>query len=438
MRVAGTSWSRTIAIFAGLSAALILLLNACEKDDPSGPILDPGGILVGISDCKQFARLEGSTIGPDRDCVEYSFTDDNVLILRHVNAAFNCCPGTISAGAAIRGDTLTITERESARACHCTCLYDLEYRIPGMRPGTYTVVILEPYTNDGDQPIDFTADMKTYPNGRFSTPRDHYPWTPGPETANRLTYVMTYRGCVATGQCVPSFDYVPGDLDCVEYRGIGGNTLVMDHINSGMSCCPEHISADVTLSNDTIAVVERKAPPGCDCNCTGEVHYEVRNLASGRYAVRFTEPPVFPSTDRIAFEADPADPGLNFSGVYRDEGLWVCGSTYASDTTALAGMRRSILGYIAWHNTCFVGDVCRFIGLGVTPCGGPREYAVYSIAPRDEEDMIDVLFLRAWVCRYNEHEYALNRRYGLTSPCPMPAVPQPGCVAGICADLKGP
>ena len=160
------SW--VCALLASLVGVSIFSIHGCGKNETTGPRLNPSGILVKVSSCKQFDGLAAGAAAPDRDCVEYSYTQSGVLILTHVNAAFNCCPGEISADAQIRGDTITIVEHESARACHCTCLYDLEYRIPEMPRQTYTIKIKEPYIDEGDDPIEFTIDLKTFFAGSFS------------------------------------------------------------------------------------------------------------------------------------------------------------------------------------------------------------------------------------------------------------------------------
>jgi hypothetical protein len=351
-----------------------------------------------------------------------------------VNAAFNCCPGEISADTQIRGDTITIVERESARGCHCTCLYDLEYRIPEMPRRTYTIKIKEPYIDEGDEPIEFTIDLK-YSAGSFSAGRDHYPWQASGGSTSPLAYVVSYRGCVS-GAYPPSFDSVPGDLDCVEYQGIGGRTLVLDRLNAAFSLCAGRVRADITLSNDTIAIVEQETPGPCDYQCLYDLRYQIRNLEPRRYTVKIVEPHVRPGDEQIVFGVDLVNAPLNFCGAYRNHDPWYYPGIFKVDSVAIDKMRQSILRYVAWNIHCGDEGQCRFAGLGVNPCGGAREYIIYSTAATWDGEM-DLEGFRRTVCRYNEHDFAFNHRYHLSSPCVTPRVPSPGCLDGACTDFNG-
>jgi hypothetical protein len=422
------------AVLACLVAISLLNMPACEKNTTAPPPYDPNGILVKVSDCKQFDRLVAEATTPDRDCVEYSYVEPDILILTHVNAAFNCCPGEISADAKIRGDTITIVERESARGCHCTCLYDLEYRIPEMPRRTYTIRIMESYIDDGDEPIEFTIDLK-YSAGSFSAGRDHYPWQASGGSTSPLAYLMSYQGCIS-GQYPPSFEFVPSDLDCVEYQGIGGRTLVLDRFNAAFNLCAGRVRADITLSNDTIAIVERETSEPCDRECLFELRYQIRNLEPRRYTVTIAEPHVRPGEEQIAFSVDLVNAPLDFCGVYREGSAWYYPGTFNVDSVAIDKMRQSILRYVSWFDDCGDEGQCRFTGLGVNPCGGPREYIVYSTAGMGSLEM-DLAGFRWAVCRYNEHDFAFNHRYHLSSPCVTPRVPSPGCIDQACTDLNG-
>jgi len=423
------------ALLASLVAISIFAIHGCGKDETTGPRLNPGGILVKVSGCKQIDTFAAGATPPDRDCVDYGYTLSGLLILAHVNAAFNCCPGEISADATIRGDTITISEHESTRGCHCTCLYDLEYRIPKMPRRTYTIKIKEPYIDDGDEPIEFTIDLKEFFAGSFSAGRDHYPWDESGGSTNPLTYLVSYLGCFQGGY-PPSFDSPPSDLDCVEYRGIGGRTLVLDRFNAAFNLCASRIWADITLSNDTIAIVERETSEPCDHLCRFDLRCQIRNLESRRYTVTIAEPHARPPEEQILFSVDLANAPLNFSGAFRDVSPWYYPGNINEDSVAIGNMRHSILYYASWFDDCGGGGQCRFTGLGVDPCGGPREYLVYSTVGQGSLEM-DLEGFQRTVCRYNEHDFAFNHRYHLTSPCVTPPVPDPRCFDGLCTDLNG-
>ena len=50
------------------------------------------------------------------DCIEYQYDGIDTLILNHINAGFNCCPGKIIFNINITGNTITITEKETERS----------------------------------------------------------------------------------------------------------------------------------------------------------------------------------------------------------------------------------------------------------------------------------------------------------------------------------
>lgn len=155
--------------------ALGLLACGCGNSDsmglfPTGPM----GDLSKITTCNEKLSSPRSGMPSDQDCVEYAYAH-RVLTLRHINTAFNCCP-EIEAGVTVRADTIFIEEHESTGGCRCLCLYDLEYEILGLRPGTYRVIVAQEYLAETDEPIEFTIDLKASPSGAYCVKRDHYPW----------------------------------------------------------------------------------------------------------------------------------------------------------------------------------------------------------------------------------------------------------------------
>ena len=49
------------------------------------------------------------TIFHDTSYVEYEYDGRSVLRLKHVNAGFNCCPGTISADIQVEGGAIRVS-----------------------------------------------------------------------------------------------------------------------------------------------------------------------------------------------------------------------------------------------------------------------------------------------------------------------------------------
>ncbi len=93
-------------------------------------------------------------------------------------------------------------------------------------------------------------------------------------------------------------------------------------------------------------------------------------------------------------------------------------------------LRESIVAQIG-KAPCSSSSVCRTIGLGVKPCGGPRQYLIYSTAATDS------VRLAREVARYNEAEANRNRQEGLVSDCRALVRPQVSCISGRCAATAG-
>jgi len=141
--------------------------------DPCGP----SGDLLEMTGCLLQQPPETATISvpSDQDCIEYSYNGAGLLTLRHLNAGFNCCPEYETMVQIVEG-VITIEEIEIAGMCDCLCLFDLDYRIINLPPGQYTIQVIEPYTTETDEKLEFTVDLQSTPNGMFCVSRDHYPW----------------------------------------------------------------------------------------------------------------------------------------------------------------------------------------------------------------------------------------------------------------------
>jgi hypothetical protein len=165
-----------LCLLAGaLVVALALLAEGCSS--PSGP--DPVGRLVGRTGCKSFgAPAAGATTAPasSRECVEYDYDGRGLLKLKHVNAGFNCCPGTISATVEVSNGDILIKERESSSLCDCSCLYDVDYEIAGLPSGAWRISVVGPYQPEGDPPLEFLVDLSQASSGSYCVERTRYPW----------------------------------------------------------------------------------------------------------------------------------------------------------------------------------------------------------------------------------------------------------------------
>jgi len=182
---------------APLSLCVILLclwvLTGCNSDDPA---LAPSGVPQTPEDpfslevtvggasagCKTFepAQLGGGT-SPDQDCIEYEYTGDSTLRIKHVNTCFNCCTGAFEVDIRVDSNQVLMVERELLDIyCWCLCPFDIEYEFDLLPPGIYTIRVEEPYVGEswhgrGD-PLLFTADLRNPTTGSFCVQRDYYPW----------------------------------------------------------------------------------------------------------------------------------------------------------------------------------------------------------------------------------------------------------------------
>jgi hypothetical protein len=282
--------SRRYAELAVLCLVLFLVMTpGCDKETTTGPIHgDTSTGLLSHSSCKDFTTSSALSATPsNRDCIEYELKGDGTLHVRHVNAAFNCCIDDIAADITISNDTITVVEREELTTpCFCLCLYDLEYRFADIEPGTYVLIVVEPYTETGDAPLSFTVDLSTTPSGTYCVDRDHYPWAMG--SGEPRGSLIAHTGCKSASP--GAFRTVSAAEDCIEYEYVGYNTIAVTHVNAGFNCCPGDITADITIRNDTVTVVEHESQSGCRCLCLYDVEYRFENMEPAVYTFIFVEP----------------------------------------------------------------------------------------------------------------------------------------------------
>ena len=138
----------------------------------------PSAALIGHSNCKGKDQQTGATTRSSTEsCVDWSYSGAT-LNLTHRDAGFNCCP-VILADITIDDFVITITEIDSLfeGGCWCECLFDVDYRITGLAPGEYRIVIESPYRPVGDEVLDITIDLITEPTGSHCVARSQYPWS---------------------------------------------------------------------------------------------------------------------------------------------------------------------------------------------------------------------------------------------------------------------
>lgn len=171
---------KTTKIVYFFLSLLFVTAISCKQDEKLIP--QPEGYLVSYEGCKSFTQGKdaGSQFSlfydQNQDCIKYQYYGDSVLEIQHINAGFNCCPKEIVASIDISDNVILIEESETEPGCLCLCLFDVNYKIEGLLPGKYTIKILEPYTNDQDQKLQFTVDLSLSNSGTYCVSRNHYPW----------------------------------------------------------------------------------------------------------------------------------------------------------------------------------------------------------------------------------------------------------------------
>jgi hypothetical protein len=164
----------SILVAAFIPAIVASFISACETITPQTNF---SGKLISHSDCKSGELSVVESVTTDTlSCIEYKFnTGDNSLHLKHINSAFNCCPGEIFTSFKLSNDTIIVTESEREPGCKCNCLYDLEFEISGVTPKSYYFRIVEPYVEE-QKKLDFTVDFTKVKEGSVCVTRKIYPW----------------------------------------------------------------------------------------------------------------------------------------------------------------------------------------------------------------------------------------------------------------------
>ncbi len=154
---------------------LVMLTPGCEKDDNPSENTEFSGQLIKHTECKDAERIAAREETPDTlSCVKYSFDNDK-LMLRHINAGFNCCPDSLYVNTSLNGDTIVIKEFEESNNCKCDCLYDLDIELTGVEAKKYHIKFIEPYVTNQKE-IFFDINLEESSEGKFCVVRKSYPW----------------------------------------------------------------------------------------------------------------------------------------------------------------------------------------------------------------------------------------------------------------------
>ena len=154
-------------------STVVILFAACDEKE-SLPITFG---LTNSPECKNIDKSAAFNEKADSlSCIEYTYNSESkTLILKHINAGYNCCPGKISFDATFSNDTLIIEESETSSLCNCNCLYDLEMEFKNFTDQNFQIKIIEPYLGNCEE-INFRIDLKSDKNGEWCSVRKSYPW----------------------------------------------------------------------------------------------------------------------------------------------------------------------------------------------------------------------------------------------------------------------
>jgi len=266
---------------------IVLLFFGLGCDDKEEPIQtgSPEPNYVSHSECK---NKKSGSIGEDKsqDCITYSYqADTKILTLTHKNAAFNCCPDSITVDFSFMGDTILITEAETAALCNCSCVFDLNFTIGNLEKKTWIIKVVEPYIGDSE-PLKGTVDLNNEITGEFCIIRNFYPW----ETLS----APLEASYISHSECKSKKSDSIGDnksQDCITYSyQADTKMLTLTHKNAAFNCCPDSITADFSFIGDTIIITEAETAALCLCNCLYDLNFIIGNLEKKTWIIKVIEP----------------------------------------------------------------------------------------------------------------------------------------------------
>ena len=153
--------------------AISMLLAGCGGDAPPVGTSDGAESFAVIVAPKCIEPVAGRTLGEtsaDLECLGWAY-DDGRLWLTHTNATYNCCLDSVSIRMLAGQHTITVVETEylEGGGCYCLCPYDLNYDVPDVTPGQYTLLLLSDNAHGGGLQLLFEiqADLTSTPTGSY-------------------------------------------------------------------------------------------------------------------------------------------------------------------------------------------------------------------------------------------------------------------------------
>ncbi len=315
-------------IYSILFLSLIgLIVLSCEKenDTSNSSQLILSGQLINEPTCKNELKKVSDVINTSDtlSCIEYIFdSTNNKLTLKHINAAFNCCPDSLFVKTSINGDTIIIQEYEANAACYCNCLYDLHIELTGVEIKNYQIKFIEPYAID-QQEILFEADLVNNNEGEYCVTRKQYPW--GEIDGSQLVFtgeLVDNSTCKSDYKSALDAANTSDTLSCIEYIfDIANNKLTLKHINACFNCCPGSLYVQTLLDDNTIIIQEFETGAYCSCLCLFDLDIELNGVKNKKYQIKFIEP-YAKDQQEIEFEVDLVNNSEGLFCVTRERYPW--------------------------------------------------------------------------------------------------------------------
>jgi hypothetical protein len=167
---------KTRILFLLALSTLFFIAYGCKDEAENDKPLVFSGKLVSHTECKPLFSDSTINIPDSLSCAEYSYSSTtNKLLIKHINAGFNCCPDSIYSNVSISNDTIIIQEFESNPQCYCLCRYDLDFEIDGVSTKKYQVKFIEPLRGN-QQELIFGVDFSILSTGNYCVTRHNHPW----------------------------------------------------------------------------------------------------------------------------------------------------------------------------------------------------------------------------------------------------------------------
>jgi hypothetical protein len=94
-----------------------------------------------------------------------------------------------------------------------------------------------------------------------------------------------------------------GEVEKLTIRSEADGYFKFDHTNVSFNCClPAGISANLSLSGDTLFLNEKETEPGnCRCLCSYDLTSEIKNLEEGNYVLCLVKDSIIRGTITLLF-----------------------------------------------------------------------------------------------------------------------------------------